>query len=366
LAGGAERGMPIKDDGDVSLVVGDRSISGWTEISIRRGVERCPADFDVALTELNPEDRSLVVAQPGDVCQVYIGDDLTITGYVDRFIPGIGGDRHDIRVVGRGLCQDLVDCSAIWPGSQISGATALGVAERLARPYGIAVGGEAGKVIPQFNLIVGETAWDVIERICRYSGLLVYDRPDGSLVLARLGTDKAASGLAEGENVQAATAEFAMDSRYSEIDVFLQSMDQLGELGEGGNLRYRATDPNVPRFRNMYLVAEAGGQGLELAKPRGDWEVARRLGRSRQVQAVVDSWRDAEGRLWEPNTLAPVRLPSLKLPDETWAITEVMYRRDLEAGTQAHLTLMPPEALLPQPVLLQPIWADVPVFGAEP
>jgi prophage tail gpP-like protein len=38
----------------------------------------------------------------------------------------------------------------------------------------------------------------IIDRVSRWAGLLYYDNPDGSLLLTRVGTKKAASGVAEG------------------------------------------------------------------------------------------------------------------------------------------------------------------------
>ncbi len=124
---------------DLTLTIGGRSISGWDSIRVTRGIERCPSDFDLSLTERFPGEASALVVQPGDACAVSIGGDLVVTGYVDQFHPSITPTSHMIRVSGRGKCQDLVDCSAEWPNGQISGSSALQIAQNLAKPYGISV-----------------------------------------------------------------------------------------------------------------------------------------------------------------------------------------------------------------------------------
>jgi prophage tail gpP-like protein len=221
--------------------------------------------------------------------------------------------------------------------------------------------GPVGAAIPQFNLMIGETAFEVIERVGRYRGLLAYEQPDGSLLLAQVGTESHASGFAEGVNVQSATASFSMDQRFSEYRVFLQSMDVLADLGDGGNLLAVVKDPNVPRHRMHAIIAEAAsGAGLDVAKQRGKWEAARRAGRSRMVTIETDSWRDSAGALWTPNMLATLDMPTVKLASESWIISEVSYQRDGEKGTTAELVLMPPDAFLPEPVVLQPVFADIP------
>lgn len=350
---------------DLTLTVGGNTISGWDDVRVTVGVERCPNDFAISLTERYPGEADELVIQQGDACQVSIGGDLVITGFVDRYVPEITRDSHAVRITGRGKCQDLVDCAAEWPNGQISGSSALEIAQKLAEPYGISVNTDAdvGDAIPQFNLILGETAYEIIERICRYRGLLVYEQPDGSLFLTQVGTAEAASGFSEGANVERASASYSMDRRFSEYQALLQSMEAISDAGDGGNLLATVTDPGVKRHRRMIIITEAGGGGQDVAKQRALWEAARRAGRSNVVSLTADSWRDSAGKLWKPNTLAPLALPSLKLAQAKWIIGEVGFVRS-NGGTTAEVTLMPPAAFLPQPVLLQPFPADVVAGGA--
>lgn len=351
---------------ELILTVGGRELSGWTEVRVTRGIERCPSDFQIGMTERFPGEPDSFVVQPGDPCTVKLGDDLVLTGYVDRVIYGIGPEQHAITIVGRSKCEDLVDCSAEWPGGQISGADALGIAQKLAQPYGITVSapGSKGVRVEQFNLMIGESAFEIIERVCRYGALLAYDQPDGNLLLAQAGSVTAASGFTEGENIQYATMTYANDQRFSDYQCFMQSMDVLGDIGEGGNLLAKATDPGVKRHRLRMIISESPGGGQDFAQKRVTWEANRRIGRAAQLNVITDGWRDSAGALWTPNTLAPLCLPSLKCgsPDEKamWLITEVSYRRD-NSGTTCALTIMRPEAFLPIPIIQLPSFADIPV-----
>lgn len=340
---------------EITLTAGDVAISGWTSVRITRGIERCPSDFEIALTEHFPGTSQFIV-KPGDACQVALGADTVITGYVDDHQASIAAENHELRISGRGKCQDLVDCAAEWESGQITGTSALDIATKLAAPHSIKViedGQEDSPLIPQINLILGETAWEIIERVCRFRGLLAYELADGNLILARTGTKAAASGFAQGKNIESANLELSAAERYREYRALLQSMDHLGELGGVGNLQYIAYDTGVRPNRKMVIIAEYGDSGAEVCKKRALWEAARRLGRGSRLTVTTDAWRDSAGVLWEPNTLVPLDLPSLGLVDATWLVTEVTYRLD-ENGTHADLTIMPPSAFLPQPVLLIP------------
>lgn len=358
---------------DLTLIVGGRKLSGWTSIRVTRGIERCPSDFDVLMTELYPGDVSSFVIQPGDACLVMLGADLVITGYVDRLELSFNSGQHAVRVVGRSKCADLVDCDAEWPGGQITGSSVLEIARKLALPYGVSNNGgdalpltvssdvtDADPPIQQFNLMLGEKAFGIIERLCRYAALLAYDDAAGNLFLTRVGSVSAASGFTQGKNVQSASMQYSMDQRYSEVLAFIQNLDTFSDAGEDGNLIATVTDPNVPRHRRKVLIAENGDSGFEVLKKRADWEVARRSGRSRRLQLVTDGWRDTAGKLYQPNTLVPVDFPALKLEPSTWLISEVTYKRDLTSGTTCELVIMPPTAFDVQPMLLYKAFADVP------
>ncbi|MFM0243780.1 phage baseplate assembly protein [Paraburkholderia sediminicola] len=349
-----------------------RSITGWLSVRVSRGIERCPSDFDVSFTEPFPAVND-VVANPGDFCQVLLGSDVVLTGFVDRYLPSYGKNEHVIRITGRSLCQDLVDCAAHWTGMQFVSQPILTIAQQLCAVYGVKValapGAIQGAPIAQLNIMVGESIYAVLERLCRFRGLLLYDQPDGSLLLASggtqagttasaIGTATAASGFQEGVNVLTASAMYGMDGRFSQYDAVRQGLDTCQDVGDGGNLIATVHDPSVTRFRYRAIVSESVLGGQDVAVLRANWEMASRYGRSFQVRLTTDTWRDSAGTLWTPNTLVPIDLPNLKLAPKTWLISDVTYKRDPE-GTTTDLVIMPPEAFSQEPIILNQIAPDV-------
>jgi prophage tail gpP-like protein len=354
------------DDG-ILLSVGNYMLSGWTSLRCTRGIERFPSDFEIGMTELFPGQANDVVVQPGDACILTIGLDPVVTGYVDRVVPSINANMHEIRVTGRGKCQDLLDCAAQWPNGQISNCTAADIATKLAVPYDITVNCDVDKlpIIPQQNIMLGETAYEIIERSSRFSALLVYEDPDGTLRMTRAGTVAMSSGIQEGINMESAAVERSMDQRYSEIIAVMTGTNNLLDLNAVNQPPFTALDPNVSRHRRRVIITEAGELGYDVGKQRALWEVARRRGRSEVVHVTVDNWRDIDGNLWEPNKLIDVLIPSMKVSGDQagttpvrYLIAEVTYHLGLD-GTHAELMLMAPEAFTPQPVLLLPQYGDL-------
>jgi len=349
-----------------------RKISGWTDVTLTRALDRFPSTFQVGFTERYPGSADVIV-QPGDWVQVLLGADVVLTGFVDTFVPSYDGRQHMVRIAGSGKCQDLVDCSAFLPGGQILNQTVPNIAKTLCAPYGITVdiapGTNVGDPIPQVVVLMGESVYSTLEILCRFKALLLYENAYGGLTFAAggdgssttstaIGTRVAASGLAEGINVLAASVEYSMGQRFSRIDAAYAGLDICKDIGDGGNVITSVYDGTVPRFRYHAVLSENVIGGEEVAKRRADWELAYRYGQSFKVRVTTDSWRDSAGALYEPNILIDVDLPSLKLPKKRWLVTEVTYRLS-EGGTQTDLLIQPPESCYQQPTVLSPVPTDI-------
>lgn len=335
-------------------------LTGWQKIRITVGIERVPPDFQVSYTEQLPNGTTSAAA-PGQQCALSIGSDLAITGYVDRVIGAMDADRHQLTLTGRGMTEDLVDCAAVWKGAMFTNVTALDMATKLAEPYGIvAVTDEPSlKRLPLVMVNIGETAFEIIDRVCKLSGLLAFEQPDGSLLLTRVGDVAAASGFQQGRNVQRASFERSMDQRFSNYTVVYPGNQLLGDTGSAVLSSYSYQDTGVPRFRQKYVELLSNSLGVDLTEAQARWEMNRRIGRSQVVRVTVDSWRDQSGALWTPNTLADVELPALKVQRTQLLVGDVSFVLDSETGKTAEVTLMPPAAFDVEPIPYLPIPMDV-------
>ena len=355
-SGGSDKAAAKGPPNDtVTLVINGQRLQGWQDIRVSMGVDRCPSDFAFLVTEKYPMEAAKAVVVPGDKCEVWLGSDKVITGFVDRLSPAISAGQHAVRITGRSKTQDIVDCAVIIKGNQLSAVSVVSLARLLCKQYDtqvVALSGD-GLPVPQINIMLGETVYDVVERLARYSGFLVYDDAEGRLVLAQVGAQRMASGIAEGPkgNIEFGASMFSMDERYSQYLAYPFSMDIYSQTGPFPPVAH-AEDPGVPRRRVKIIISEQMNQGVPIAELRVKWEKNRRYGRSQQITATVDSWRDRNGKLWTPNAHIPIALPSWKLPSQDWIIAEVAFLKG-QGGTHAQLTCMPPEGLSPQPELIQ-------------
>lgn len=360
---------------ELTITANGQSIKGWQQIAVTRSIEGFPSSFECGFVEKYSGD-DVVVVTPGTPCVVTIGSDKVITGYIDMYQSSISPDTHDVRTSGRSKCEDLSDCSAYFgeygEGSTvINGQTLQQIATELCKPFAIQVISKVDDSPPILQLVInlGETPYEIIEKCARWAGVLVHDDVDGNLVLDRVGSQSMGSGFAQGVNVEHATVSYRTDQRFSDYYVCWQCTnnqnDKLQAVGgtDTANRHGYAEDPGLKklnRYRPHYIVSQVVDVdlGIDLGQRIADWEANRRFGRSQAVQLVTNSWRDKNGKLWEPNAFATIDLPIIKAADLNWVIGTVVYRRDLQNGTTAELTLYPKQAFDIEPLALSPGDAD--------
>jgi prophage tail gpP-like protein len=393
---------------DLTIVTGkpgqEIKLGGWETVQVTRSAEVFPNSFMLTMTEAQADPNHLLV-EPGLPCRVYIGTTLVITGFIDRYAAAITARSHDVTITGRGRCQDLLDCSAdlLSPTSPVFGGStqaknALALAQKLCDPWHILARcavSDLGLPIKIMQVALGDTPYQIIERVALYAGYLVYEDELGQLVLDRVATPSTdlvpanvrqqailaaaaggsgtvvdvevespaantmASGFTQGVNVEAASASLSVHERFSSLTVVWSTVDALREGTDLSftNQRGHSTDPGISselgRFRpRIEVSAQSDGSTLDFAQRTADWEVTRRRGRSQMVQLTCDTWRDEENTLWTPNRLVMVDLPALKVLKAQLIIATVVFRKD-QSGTHAELTLMPAEAFAVKPGILQ-------------
>lgn len=336
----------MKDDARdrVELKVRGSRYAGWQEITVTRGIEMAAATFDLRVSERFPGQRQPLRIVPGDACEVFIGGDKVITGYVDDVAPEYDDHDHSVRVNGRSKTGDLVDCSAINVPGQWRGATMQQIATDMASVYGVNVRSEVdtAPAFPEFQLQQGETVFAAIERMARIKAVLVTDDEDGNLVITRAGKEGSGGAIVLGANVKKGGGTFSMKDRFSEYLVKgQQAGDDDKSAGTIAATRGSAKDSLVKRKRVLLLVAEAQADDAR-CEARARWEAVSRAGKATECTYTVQGWRENTGALWRPNTLIPISDAFLGVHTSMLATT-IMFTIT-EEGSITVITVQPPGA----------------------
>lgn len=345
-----KRTEPLDPATRVSLTVNGMRWEGWTSVEISASLDEQCRSFTVGITRLLPGGDEPVPIVHGDRCELYIGNDLVLTGWV--FATPRAHDKNSTAfgIAGRSLTADLVDCAAINKPSQFKRQSVRAIVAALAAPYGITVLSEVGDgdTVADHTIQPGETAFESIDRLLKISRLISTDDAQGRLVLAASGSaGRACDPIQLGRNVLAGDAGFDFSSCFSEYRMVGQHGTSANRNGAAANeISGVAADGRITRKR-VSILTESGNLTPALAKERASWERDNRIGKALSAQYEVAGWRQSNGALWRHNLIVHVVDPILGF-DRDMLITAITYRLD-EQGSRITVAVAPPEGYLPQP-----------------
>jgi prophage tail gpP-like protein len=348
-------------DSTLSVVVGGQRFSGWLDVRVSRGIERACGDFDISCTQRWPGQDERFDIPEGSTIQVYIGDDLVLTGYVDAIGVERDAENATCKITGRSKTCDLVDCSPSDKDLELAGLDLAQVARNVCAPFGIdVVASDVGSTYAVAAKHHGETCWKLLERLARQRKMLVLDDGQGRLVLAQLATTRADDSLIyPSDGLLKITTKRDSSKRFSVYTVKAQAGARwLGNVGtaDGSDPSIPSTlahvegafyDKGVTRYRPKTITNE-GAAKKEGALARAEWEARRNIGKALRVGATRVKWRQSSGALWKPNLLVPVQVPEANI-DQLLAIAEVHYIKNDGQGEVCELELAPPDAFTPEP-----------------
>ena len=335
----------------VLLRVNGVDYGGWKEVEISAGIERQARDFNLAVTRNWPGETDVPRrVKPGDVCEVWIGSDKLLTGYVDSTPIRYDATQVSVGVRGRSKTADLVDCSAEHKTGQWRGVKIERIAADLAKPYGISVIAEAstGAAIAEHQIQPGETAFECIDRLLTIRQMLATDDAEGRLVFINAGSGgRSATALKLGENIKEADAGLDYKDVFSKYKVKGQrsgnDFDSGSTVAESGNV---ITDSAASRYRNL-VIQQSGQADSAICADRARYEFLYRKAKALETTYTVQGWRQQDGSLWLPNKLVRVIDPVIGF-DDWMLIVECVYRLS-DAGTVCVLKVGPVDGYVPTP-----------------
>lgn len=333
---------------DVILKVDGKQYGGWKRIDIRRSLDYAVDTFSLGITDRWGGETTPRPIRMGSACEIWIGAEKVITGYVDDVNHRYDANERSIDIEGRSKVADLVDCS--YP-IQLRAQTLEKIAAKLCEPFGIAVKTRVptGAAFADQQADEGQPVFELLESLARQRAVRLVSDADGNLVITRASTEKLTGTIELGGNVRNGEARFSMRDRFKEYRLKGQRQDRSSAGGEtSAHIKGIAVDLTVPRYRPTVLVAEEPVT-LADAQRRAEWQRNVNYGRSMQATYTVTGWRHSEG-LWAPNRLVRIFDEFIGLPGIWWMIATVRLVLD-DQGMRTEITTMPKEAfdLIPLP-----------------
>ncbi|WP_213937503.1 phage baseplate assembly protein [Pseudomonas sp. dw_612] len=330
-------------DSRVTLTVGGMDYGGWKSVDITADLERQFRMFKLNITWQWPGQTVDQRIKAGDSCEVRIGKDLVLTGYVFKAPISYDGRQISLSIEGSSNTQDLVDCAATNRPNQWHGQSLLSIVEALAMNYSVYVVSEIPETsrLSSHTIVPGETVFQSIDRLLSLFRVFSTDDAQGRLVLARPGSGGRASDVLElGKNILSANAPMDYSQVFSEYRVIGQHKGTDTKSGTAvSEVEAVAADLGFKRRRTT-VINEGTQLTFELAQQRATWESATRMGRAQSTTYQVQGWRQSNGDLWRHNTLVRVKDPVLGFDDDM-LISKVTYSLSAQ-GSITTLQVAPP------------------------
>jgi len=333
----------------VKLIIDGQVHEGWQSVSVSHALNGLCAGFGLQLTETWPGQPERRIIADGAACELWLGDDLMVTGWVDTVDRQMDGGGQVINVSGRDKTSDLIDCSAVHRPGSWKGQKLEKIAADLLKPFGLSVTVEAptGAAFAHFALEPGETVAEALTRMARLRGLLIGSDRKGGLILHRPAPERVNAELVLGGNLRGLRVTSSTVERFSQY--ILKGQQQAGDTvaaHAATSPSAEATDAGMTRYRPLILISDDQST-LAGLKARAQWEAATRIARAQTAEATVRGWRDADGRLWSSGALVPLRAPQVNA-DMELMIASVNF--ELGRETTATLSLVRPQAFTPEPL----------------
>ncbi len=339
----------------VSIKVDGQSISGWTGVTIEQAIDNCADAFAIS-APFDPDRMDLRERfkpfgyQP---CEVYIGDDLIITGRIEKVEPSQSETEQMITVQGRNSTGVLVDCYIDEVGYQYDGYALSTVINEITKKYGIAVWAENDtNPIPECAAKPGEKIFDFAAKLAESFGLFLSSDEKGRLIISyppKAAKTSVASILAGQSPYIGGSASYDCSTRFSRYKIIASDYGAKPEADW-------ADDPM--KDIRAELIYRHSVETIEGATPSERRRAARHkralaLARSASITVSVSGWRDGNSALWKKGSTITLLAPALMVYTETsFVVAGVTFKLDETDGRIADLRLVLPQTFqdeMPKP-----------------
>lgn len=330
--------------------------AGFISGSVSLSMDKPASTFDLAYDPDAPfsDGPGDGVIEAGDECVLRVtdipgGDEVLLTGFVDRISARYDADSRTFRVSGRSKNGDLADGSCMHTPRTWRNKTIDQIANDAADGYAssVIVVGEVGDAFDRIKFQVGEPPLEVIRKVAKQRGFWLFDSPDGNLLLDRVGVEDSETHLRYGENVIAAerTEDWSQRmSSYHYCGATSATDDLTGKSGR--QLNGEVDDPMVAgrgRYRPLAIAATGAKRRADLGR-RAIMERNMRAGKSERINVTFDGWADDRGLLWRPGVLVTMTDAQLRIDNSRFVVADVRYKFGANEPYLTELTLTRPEA----------------------
>lgn len=353
------------------LEVNGKPYSFFTDITVDIQLDTLARQFSFGATR---SANKPIPFRGGDACRVLDGEDVIVTGHIERLDVDYSATTHRINLSGRGKTGDLIDSSITAINDLLPPATLKRCIQKVAENIGgsYAVVDLAGVAPYQSasDMIApepGANAFKFLEALARKRQVLLTDDGYGRIVITRAARTKSKGVLqnivgADDNNILSSSTSYDSSGRFHTYELVSGLNPLAGGLAgiipvdDIVNQRNGFTDSEIRRGRQLAIKPKSPQSGT-VGKDRLKWEANIRKSRGRLYSVTVQGFRETPGgSLWEVNKIVRV-VDEFAGINGNMLISGVSFSYDEQRGSLTVLTLVPSNAFTLQ--LNEPQTEDV-------
>jgi prophage tail gpP-like protein len=285
------------------------------------------------------------VCKLGSTCEAridYNGNKVQFfSGYVTTLKRSYSDSGTLTSITCESKCVDLVESSALLKRSFVR-KTFIDLLKVILDPFGIQLESSisSNPVIAKFNFQTNETAFEAIERLCRFYAVLPKQLPNGNLSIEN--SSEASTSVYNFYIGQKGILSIDYTESSSDINSEYIGLSQYSGQGKAWtnsvvSTEAKAYDVSLSRYRPKLFIAE-GRLARKTLRERVYWEAQVRNGRGKSLQ-IVSTIVFNNNSFWKLGDL--VTFTDQQNRHSLWILSELDLSQG-DQGTQTRLTFVPP------------------------
>ena len=337
-----------------TIVVNGRKFSDWETVMVQhRWAEDCPTfKFTTADQVEVPMDWRLLRFKPQDLCAIYLGGQLAITGVIVTRQVAYDADNHGVMLIGEGRQKFASQASIVPQGNEpvgnYDGKSFEQVAREVLAPTGVplvTVGTLDATPFARLQCEPGETIWAFLERCARPRGIVMGSDHLGNFLAIGQHTFPPTADLIEGFNIKKAQVTITMEDKRSIYIVLGQTAASDDQNGTDASEQKGQVGGSLPFYSPSLTTAEQPVWSQAELQARAANEAIWHEGTIIQASITVQGWmRPSDNNLWQAGSDVRVQAPMAAI-NQVMKIQTVTFLQSRAQGTETVLDLVVPELL---------------------
>lgn len=322
---------PAASSDEVAIKINGKRFRFWTAVRITRAIDNLDTvEFGAPFEPDLPNFREAFRPFSYQDLEITVGGDRLFVGTLIGADPVVGDADTTVSASGYSLPGVMADCT--MPASaypiEFNEVALPAIAAKLAEPFGITVlfQGDAGAPFERVALAPGSTVLPFLVGLAKQRNFVVSSTPAGSLLFWRSAEPgEPVARLEQGQApVDSVTPSFRPQDYFSHVTGIEQII--VGLYGSQFTVKNPQLE-GVIRPTSFKTKDTAPGD----VKATVEAATGRMFGNTIAYSIVVATWRDPQGKLWEPNTTITLLAPGVMVYTEyTFEIRSIVFDTDDE------------------------------------